>query len=117
MRTMFEFVKINRLSLPGEFLNTLEEIVPDIDNYKSIFNYILNELPPNKVNYFQYNRQILSEWIKFALQLNVEDEDIKNAIVSLMFDFAGQLQHSFVDYKHLLKGNKLIIDHDGNIKD
>ena len=52
MRTMFEFVKINRLSLPGEFLNTLEDIVPDIDNYKSIFNFILNELPPNKVNHF-----------------------------------------------------------------
>ena len=106
MRTMFEFVKMNKNSLTGELLKTLEKLVPDIDNYKSIYNHILNELPPNFESHFQQNRLILSEWLKFSLQLNVEDEDIKNAVVSLMFDFAGQLQHSFVDYQHLLKGKR-----------
>ena len=48
--------------------------------------------------------------------MNLEDEDIKNTMVGIMFDFAGQLQHSFTDYQHLLKGKKMMIDLDGNIK-
>ena len=44
---MFEFVKINRHNLPQILILKLERIMPDIENFKAIFNYILNELPPN----------------------------------------------------------------------
>ena len=47
VRYMFEFVKINRHYLPQILVVKLERIMPDIENFKAIFNYILNELPPN----------------------------------------------------------------------
>lgn len=52
---------------------------------------------------------IFSEWVKFSLQLAIEDEVTRRNLVSLMFNYIGQVDHSYNDYKRLLKYNHLMI--------
>jgi len=54
-------------------------------------------------------RAILGEWVRFSLQLNLEDEVIRNSVVSLIFDMACKIEYSYSDYEYLLGEGKQLI--------
>ena len=54
-------------------------------------------------------RAILGEWIRFSLQLNLEDEVIRNSVVSLIFEMASKIEFSYSDYEFLLGEGKQLI--------
>jgi hypothetical protein len=91
-------------------------MTPDLEDFKTIFEHFVSGLPPDAEGTMQNARLILSEWIKFCLNLNIEDEDTRNTLIGLMFDFTSQIHHSYVDYKYLLKNKEMLIDSEGNIK-
>lgn len=83
--------------------------MPEFDEYQTIFTHILNNIP---------NRHILSEWLKFSLQVNYLDQTIRNNLLSLFYNFIGEIKHSFADYKHLLKiENSFQIEDEDEIMD
>lgn len=90
LRILYEFSKTFGRERSVEFMEKLDDILPDFDDYQRIFNYFLTELPPDsKTGSNQENRLILSEWLKFSLQLNIQDETIRNDLSSLIFGFIG----------------------------
>ena len=56
------------------------------------------------------NRLILSEWVKFSLQINVEEVTTRNNLLHLLQDYIGQINHSFKDYQHLLAFKRQLLD-------
>ena len=48
-------------------------------------------------------RAILGEWIKFSLQMNIQDEIIRKNLTTLCFELIGKIEYSYADYEHLLK--------------
>jgi hypothetical protein len=84
----------------------MDKIALTFEDYNSIFNYLLNR----EDNYDVIpNRLVFSEWIKFSLQLSIEDEVTRRNVVSLMFTYIGQPQHSYQDYMYLLKYKRIMI--------
>ena len=49
-----------------------------------------------------WQRAVLCEWVKFCCHLDLEDEVIRNLLVSLVFEVAADTSHSFTDYEQLL---------------
>ena len=52
---------------------------------------------------------LFSEWVKFSLQMPIEDEVTRRNLVSLMFELVGQVHNSYSDYQHLLKYKRYLI--------
>ena len=55
---------------------------------------------------------MLAEWLKFSLQLNIEDETIRNQLTTMMLSFVSETEHSFVDYESKLRNGKFILKGD-----
>lgn len=55
------------------------------------------------------DRPALAEWLKFSLQLNVEDETIRGSLVNLLLELVSETHHSFDDYQHHLGNQTQII--------
>jgi hypothetical protein len=55
------------------------------------------------------SRLLFSEWVKFSLQLPIEDEVTRRNLVSLMFEFVGHVYNSYHDYQHLLRYKRFLI--------
>jgi hypothetical protein len=77
----------------------MEKILPTFDEYQTIFRYI-NDLPSS----ISDNRLTLSEWLKFSYQLDRNDEQVKSSLIGMMINYVQEVQNSFQDYQHLLKG-------------
>ena len=63
-----------------EFVDGLQALIPDFDLYKQVFWKIKSrktEISATQTPGF-VNRAILSEWVKYALHLNLEDEVVRN---------------------------------------
>jgi hypothetical protein len=58
--------------------------------------------------YYSDNRLLISEWVKFSLQLHIEDEVTRRNIVSLMFSYISEIETSYDDYQFLLKPQKML---------
>lgn len=59
---------------------------------------------------------MFAEWVKYSLQLPIEEEVTRQNLVSLMFQYIGQMSHTYEDYRHLLKGGRFLLandDHEG----
>lgn len=100
VRITYEFMKMQRINKEKDqhfldFLVYLDTLVPSFEDYIEIFKIILNQQPAD--------RQLLSEWIKFSLQIGVEDEVTRINIVTFMYTYIADIEHSFSDYMHLLK--------------
>ena len=90
IRILFEFSKLKRRERSDEYLNKFDEIELSFDDYCKIFNYFLNSLPQNAgEEQIHENRLIISEWLKFSLQLNYKEETTRNGLIHLMFNFIG----------------------------
>ena len=90
LRIALEFTKMYRVDRSEAFLELMDTISVSFDDYYSIFQYLL--IDPNT------DRLIFGEWVKFSLQLAIEDEVTRRNLVSLMFDYIGQVSHSYFDY-------------------
>lgn len=76
-----------------------DEIVPTMTVYRGIFDLILK----------MRDRPALAEWLKFSLQLNIEDETTRLNLTNFLFSFVAEIQHTFADYEHLLGNGKFIL--------
>ena len=99
LRIAFEFSKFSRGERTAAFLENIDKIVPDFDTYQRIFLKLLGK---------SKDRFMFAEWLKFSLELNIADDCTRKNLVSLMFNYIGQLQYSFQDYEHLLKGKMIM---------
>ena len=63
----------------------------------------------------QENRLILSEWLKFSIQLNCREETTRNSLLSFLQNLIQTTYNSFEDYKYLLKDKKFILNSKGEI--
>lgn len=97
LRVAFEFTRIYKGS--EAFTDHMEKFAPSFEDYRAIFECLIAE----------EDRLLLAEWVKFSLQLAVEDEVTRRNLVSLMFAFIGQVEHSFADYVALLKPGRYLI--------
>lgn len=90
------------------------EIIPEFEVYKQIcIRLTLIPEPPKSKDQSRdigfCRRAIFGEWIRFSLQLNLEDEVIRNSVVSLIFEMSSNVEMSFNDYEHLLGEGKQLI--------
>ena len=103
-----------------EFLENLGELIPEFEVYKQIcFSLIMMPEAAEHVGSAKkigFNRRaILGEWIRFSLQLNLEDEVIRNSVVSLIFEMASKIEFSYSDYEYLLgEGRQLLTNKTAN---
>ena len=51
-------------------------------------------------------RAILGEWVKFSLQMNIQEETIRQNLVTLCFELISKIDYSYADYEHLLRQKK-----------
>lgn len=57
------------------------------------------------------DRPALAEWLKYSLQLNVEDETIRSSLVNLLLELVSETHHSFDDYeRHLGNARQIIVN-------
>ena len=108
LRIAYEFTKMYRVDRSEAFLELMDAISISFDEYNSIFQYLLQD--PNM------DRLIFGEWVKFSLQLAIEDEVTRRNLVSLMFDYIGQVSHSYFDYQFLLKYNRINLANDLDLR-
>ena len=111
------------LRLP-EYLDKSVDILPEIDQYKAIL-YAIADMPEQNVpigsradNGSQAaktqpkgqegfsRRAILGEWVKFSLQLNTQEETIRQSLITLCFELISRVEYSYADYEHLLRQGK-----------
>lgn len=81
-----------------EFLDFMDQISLSFEDYAAIFQYLLEREYHNQYSDEAPNRLIFSEWVKFSLQLAIEDEVTRRNLVSLMFNYIGKVEHSYIDY-------------------
>lgn len=81
-------------------MEAIDRLTPTFEDYSEIFMRLQNSS----------NRLVFSEWVKYSLQLAIEDEVTRRNLVSLMFTYIGQIGHSYSDYQHLLKYERVIIN-------
>lgn len=91
-----------------DFVEGLQELIPEFDVYKQIFVRLKQRKSQHSETQTPglVNRAILSEWVKYALHLNLSDEVVRNQIVSLIFESAANIEPTFADYEHLLGEKK-----------
>jgi len=100
LRIAFEFSKLYRGDRSAEYVEHLDRLTPSFEDYSEIFMRLQSSS----------NRLVFSEWVKYSLQLAIEDEVTRRNLVSLMFTYIGQIGHSYNDYQHLLKYERVVIN-------
>ena len=108
LRIGYEFTKMYRADRSQAYIDHMDKIALSFEHYSVIFTHLLMkddnmplDVPPDRL--------IFSEWVKFSLQLAIEDEVTRRNLVSLMFTYIGQVGHSYRDYQHMLKYKRIAI--------
>lgn len=128
LRLAFELNKSTAFKRSQFYLDRLEEIVPEFEDYRKITLALArmdepnlpvidpkddkqcNPYPKGQVGFCR--RAILGEWVKFSLQMNITDETIRNSLTSLCFELISKIDYSFDDYEHLLKKQSQLLKND-----
>ena len=112
-----------------EYLDRLNEILPEYDMYRQILFAIAmmpepalphisakeNEIKPYPKGQHGFARRaILGEWVKFSLQMNIQEEIIRQNLVTLCFELISKIDYSYADYEHLLRQKKQLLTNDTN---
>ena len=100
-----------------EYRAKIDSIIPSFAEYEKVFDLFLNGLDAGSGLTVGRQRLILSEWLKFSLQLNVDDVTTRSSLTNLLFRFVSETQHSFKDYEHLLARKRQLLDCHGDLKD
>ena len=95
LRIAYEYLKMYKADRSQEFIDFIDGISSGFEEYSQIFTYLLMA---NQEEEEGPNRLIFSEWVKFSLQLPIEDEVTRRNLVSLMFELVGRVENSFRDY-------------------
>ncbi|CDW89230.1 at hook motif family protein [Stylonychia lemnae] len=126
LRIAFEFTKMYKKDRQQEYLERIDEIQVDFEQYQKIFFYLLKNPPMIKVQnpdmksdlsknddlqkeLMMPDRLVFSEWLKFSLQLSIEDEITRRNLVSLMFNYIGKTRYSYLDYQYFLRHSRFIL--------
>ena len=125
LRLIFEITDAIRQTRSQAFVERLDEIVPEFDEYRRIIMAILALKEDNLPKISSFNetqikpypagqvgftrRAILGEMVKFSLHLNHSDETIRNNLISLFFLLISKIEYSYADYEHLLRSRRLMI--------
>eukprot|EP00347_Sterkiella_histriomuscorum_P002311 403368647 len=123
LRIAYEFTKMYKKDRSDEYLEYLDGIQVDYNDYQQIFTYLLynpvmvqvplqkDQKPQQAGQTFKLkpDRLLFSEWMKFSLQLSIEEEMTRRNLVSLMFSYVGKIDHSYEDYRHLLIQNRYLL--------
>ena len=100
LRLIYEFAKSTRHQRDGAFMDLLfDEMNLQFEHYAPIYRLLLRS----------GDRPALAEWLKFSLQLNVEDETIRGSLINLLLELVSETHHSFDDYQHCLGNQQQII--------
>ena len=59
-------------------------------------------------------RAILGEWLKFSMQLNVQDEVVRKNLTGLCFELISKIEYSYTDYEHLLKRRTQLLSNEAD---
>ena len=59
-------------------------------------------------------RAILGEWVKFSLQMSIQEETIRQNLVTLCFELVSKIDYSYADYEHLLRQRKQLLTTDAH---
>ena len=118
LRLAFELNKSTKDKRSQYYLDRLEEIVPEYDDYRKI-TFALAEMEEDNLPFIDpkeekispyprgqvgfTRRAILGEWMKFSLQMNIQDEIIRKNLTTLCFELISKIEYSYADYEHLLK--------------
>jgi len=97
LRIAFEYIKMFKADRSQEFVDLLDDIAIGFEEYNQIFNYLLST-PEESESGDSADRLIFSEWVKFSLQLPIEDEVTRRNLVTLMFGLVSHVDNSFRDY-------------------
>ena len=108
LRIAFEYIKMYKVDRSQEFIDLLDDISIGFEEYNQIFNHLLST-PEESDSGDSADRLIFSEWVKFSLQLPIEDEVTRRNLVTLMFGLISHVDNSFRDYQHLLKYGRYMI--------
>jgi hypothetical protein len=100
LRIAYEFAKMYRADRTEAFLDQMDRITPSYEDYHQVFEYLQAQTA---------ERMVFGEWVKFSLQLAIEDEVTRRNLVSLMFAYVGQVQHSYNDYVYMLRYQRQVI--------
>ena len=118
LRLTFELNRSTKDQRSLFYLDRIEEIIPEYDDYRKITFALANmeepdlpQIDPKAEKISPYpsgqvgftRRAILGEWIKFSLQMNIQDEIIRKNLTTLCFELIGKIEYSYADYEHLLK--------------
>jgi hypothetical protein len=79
LRIAFEFSKMYRIDRSEEFIEALESMMIDYETYNDILEMLVSK--------DDSDRMIVGEWVKFSLQLPIEEEVVRRNLVTLMFNF------------------------------
>ena len=124
LRMAFELNRSTSNLRTQYYLDALERILPEFREYRAITFAIchmdepdLPQIDPAVEKIWPYpegqqgftRRAILGEWIKFSIQLNVEDEVVRKSLTSLCFELVRRVEYSFSDYEHLLRQKQQLI--------
>lgn len=93
-------------------METLSTFKPDFETYKEIFMKLAYKSENSSDHQTQngFTRRILlSEWVKYSVHLNWQDEVVRSSLVSLMFEIASTVEHSFSDYECMLGEQRQLI--------
>lgn len=127
LRLTYEINRSTRNQRSQAYLDKLQEIVPEYEDYRKITFALANmeeaclpvvdpkvetikPYPKGQVGFTR--RAILGEWMKFSLQLNIQDEIIRKNLTTLCFELIGKIEYSFTDYEHLLKKKTQLLNSD-----
>ena len=118
LRLAFELNKSTKEKRSQYYLDRLEEIVPEYDDYRKI-TFALADMEEDNLPFIDpkeekispyprgqvgfTRRAILGEWMKFSLQMNIQDEIIRKNLTTLCFELISKIEYSYADYEHLLK--------------
>ena len=115
LRLTYEINKSTRHHRTIEYNEQLDELTPEFEFYKAVFDALLQlKISPKdgtEKNSLE-SRALLGEWVKFSLQLATREEQTRKSLIRLIFDTIAKVEYSFADYEHLLRSKKQLLSKD-----
>lgn len=76
LRIASEFTKLYKRDRTDPYLDLLDTLTLDFDAYRAIFTHLTHLTSPHPSQHHDY-RLILGEWVKYSLQLPIEEENTR----------------------------------------
>ena len=97
LRYTMEYLKFF-LNLEMEGSDWIENLIPEIDDYATIFNFF-----STKRLWRREELEILSEWCKYSINMSYNIPSIKEKLRELFINFISEPDHSITHYTYLVE--------------